>query len=408
VSVVFAAWELLEYRFFRDANYLTLHYLYISRGFAMSLVLAFWAAWFVLRQRRKSEEALQRSNERYRGLLEDFPGGIILYDRDLRVIEWNASAERMFGYSKQEICGQALPTIPAGKIDELKDLMGKVESGAAVLDIETLRVGRNGEAFPVQLSIRPFRESDEPVYFLEAASDIRERVRWREAMIELEKLATMGKMAAGTAHHLNSPLAALLLRIQLMREQSPDSGDLASIEEGLKFCRQFVQRLLEFARMSPVDKRNHNVADMIDSVTNFFLPVIRSKRATLATDTAQVKGLQVFVDRNLFETVMLILLSNALDAMPGGGEIRVSGRAIPRGRVEIAVSDSGSGIDPANLTRVFEPFFTTKEPGKGTGLGLAIAKNFAVEHGGSIRLESEPAKGATATIDLPLAEAVAR
>jgi len=157
VSVVFAAWELLEYRFFRDANYLTLHYLYISRGFAMSLVLAFWAAWFVLRQRRKSEEALQRSNERYRGLLEDFPGGIILYDRDLRVIEWNASAERMFGYSKQEICGQALPTIPAGKIDELKDLMGKVESGAAVLDIETLRVGRNGEAFPVQLSIRPVR-----------------------------------------------------------------------------------------------------------------------------------------------------------------------------------------------------------------------------------------------------------
>jgi PAS domain S-box-containing protein len=407
VSVVFAAWELLEYRFFRDANYLTLHYLYISRGFAMSLVLAFWAAWFVLRQRRKSEEDLRRSNERYRGLLEDFPGGIILYDRDLRVIEWNGSAERMFGYSKEEICGRALPTIPAGKIDELKELMGKVESGAAVLDIETLRVGRTGEPFPVQLSIRPFREAEEPVYFLEATSDIRERVRWREAMIELEKLASMGKMAAGTAHHLNSPLAALLLRIQLMREEAPGNTNLASIEDGLRFCRQFVQRLLEFARMSPVDKRNHDVADMIDSVTNFFLPVIRSKQATLTTNTAPVKGLEVFADRNLFETVMLILLSNALDAMPAGGEIQVSCRAIPPSRVEIAVRDSGSGIDPANLARVFEPFFTTKEPGKGTGLGLAIARNFAVEHGGSIRLESEPAKGATAYIDLPLAAGIA-
>jgi signal transduction histidine kinase len=270
------------------------------------------------------------------------------------------------------------------------------------LDIETLRVSRTGAPFPVQLSIRPFREPGEPVYFLEATSDIRERVRWREAMIELEKLASMGKMAAGTAHHLNSPLAALLLRIQLMREESPKNSDLASLEDGLKFCRQFVQRLLEFARMGPVDKRNHDVAEMIGSVTNFFLPVIRSKRATLEADSAQ-KGLHVCADRNLFETVMLILLSNALDAMPAGGEIHVSCRAIPEGRVEVSVRDSGSGIDPANMTRVFEPFFTTKEPGKGTGLGLAIARNFAVEHGGSIRIESEPGRGATAYIDLPLA-----
>src|SRR5579863_420041 len=109
VSLVFAAWELVENRFFRDANYLTLHYLYITRGIASSLVLTFWAAWFVLRQRRQSEEDLRRSNERYRGLLQDFPGGVILYDQHLHVVEWNASAERMYGYSKAEICGRPLP-----------------------------------------------------------------------------------------------------------------------------------------------------------------------------------------------------------------------------------------------------------------------------------------------------------
>src|SRR5215472_3961978 len=89
VSVVFAVMELAENRFFRDANYITLHYLYITRGIVSSLLLAFWAAWFVLRQRRRSEDDLRRWGERYRGLLEAFPGAVILYDAGLQVLEWN-------------------------------------------------------------------------------------------------------------------------------------------------------------------------------------------------------------------------------------------------------------------------------------------------------------------------------
>lgn len=402
VAVVFAAWELVENRFFRDANYLTLHYLYITRGVASSLVLAFWAAWFVLQQKRISEEDLRRSNERYRGLLEDFPGSVILYDKDLRVAEWNASAERMYGYAKAEILWQTLPTVPEAKIAELRDLMRRVDAGEAVLNVETIRLERDGAPFPVHLSLRPFRERDRPVHFLEATSDIRERVRWREAMLELEKLTSMGKMAAGTAHHLNSPLAALLLRVQLMRERANGDGDLAQLEDGLKFCRHFVQKLLEFAHMGPVDKTNQDLGATVESVASFFQPVVLSKRAQMVTDTSQAKGSQVFADRNLLETVLLILLSNALDAIPVGGNIQVSCRPTP-GSIEVAVHDDGPGISEANLTHVFEPFFTTKEPGKGTGLGLAIAKNFVAEHGGSIRIESETGHGATAYLDLPLA-----
>jgi PAS domain S-box-containing protein len=406
VSVVFAAWELVENRFFRDANYLTLHYLYITRGVASSLVLAFWAAWFVLRQRRISEEDLRRSHERYRGLLEDFPGGVILYDKELRVAEWNASAERMYGYAKADISGRTLPTVPPSKMSELRDLMGRMEAGEAVLNVETTRLDRNGATFPVELSLRPFRERDGPVHFLEATSDIRERVRWREAMLELEKLTSMGKMAAGTAHHLNSPLAALLLRVQLMRERADSDCDLAQLEDGLKFCRHFVQRLLEFARMGPVDKQNQDLGATVESVAGFFQPVMQTKRATLVTETSEAKGLPVFADRNLLETVLLILLSNALDAIPMGGNIWVSCRPIQPDSIEVAVRDNGPGVSEAILTRVFEPFFTTKEPGKGTGLGLAIAKNFVAEHGGSIRIESEAGRGATAYIDLPLAPKV--
>ncbi len=408
VALVFAAWELVENRYFRDANYLTLHYLYITRGVASSLVLAFWAAWFVLRQRRKSEDELRRSNERYRGLLEDFPGGVILYDKDLRVVEWNASAERMYGYSKAEILGRALPTVPPEKAGELREFMRQVDHGEPVLNAETARLDRNGAAFPVQLSLRPFSERDQPIHYLEATSDIRERVRWRDAMIELEKLTSMGKMAAGTAHHLNSPLAALLLRVQLMRERAADDHDLARLEEGLTFCRHFVRRLLEFSHMGPVQKDVQSVGATVESVAGFFQPVIHAKRATLITETADARGLDVCADRNLLETVLLILLSNALDAIPAGGEIRLRCRPLPSDRVEISVSDNGAGISQANLARIFEPFFTTKEPGKGTGLGLAIARNFAAEHGGSIRLESEPASGATAYLILPLLGVAAR
>jgi PAS domain S-box-containing protein len=402
VSVVFAAWELVENRFFRDGDYLTLHYLYITRGVASSLVLAFWAAWFVLRQRRIGEEDLRRSRERYRGLLEDFPGGVILYDKELRVAEWNASAERMYGYAKAEIHGRTLPTVPPATMAGLRDLMSRVEAGETVLNVETTRLDRSGAPFPVELSLRPFRERDRPVHFLEATSDIRERVCWREAMIELEKLTSMGKMAAGTAHHLNTPLAALLLRVQLMRERATGDGDLAQLEEGLKFCRHFVQRLLDFARMGPVDKQNQDLAATVESVAGFFQPVIRTRRATLVTETPEAKGLRVCADRNLLETVLLILLSNALDAIPVGGQIRMTCRPTGAGSIEVAVRDNGPGISQANLARVFEPFFTTKEPGKGTGLGLSIAKNFVVEHGGSIRIESEAGHGATAYIDLPL------
>jgi PAS domain S-box-containing protein len=407
VSVVFAAWELVENRFFRDATYVTLHYLYLTRSIASCLLLAFWAAWFVLRQRRRSEEDLRRSRERYRGLLEAFPGAVVLYDASLRVMEWNASAERLYGYPRPEIFGSPLPIVPGDKKEELEQFMRRVERGEAVLDVETMRLPRDGEPFEVQLSLLPFRESAGPVYFLEVTSDIRERVHWRRRMLEIEKLTSMGKMAAGTAHHLNSPLAALLIRIQMMRQRHTDAAfdeDARRIEEGLNFCRHFVQRLLDFTRATPMLKEPQDLGRIVESVCSFFLPAIRSKRVVLLVDVSEGLGRQVYADRNLLETLLLILLSNALDAVSPEGEIRACCRRVSPDRVGFAVHDNGCGIRPADRERVFEPFFTTKEPGKGTGLGLAIAKNVVLEHGGTIEIESEPGSGTTAYVDLPLAE----
>jgi PAS domain S-box-containing protein len=405
VSAVFAAWEVVENRFFRYANYVTLHYLYITRGIASSLLLAFWATWFVLRQRRKSEEVLRRSREHYRGLLEAFPGAVILYDSNLCVLEWNASAGRMYGYGRNEVCGRRVPVIPEAKLGELSEFIHRVEAGEPVLDVETTRQPKDGEAFEVQLSLLPFCESPGPLHFLEVTSDIRERVRWRQRMLEIEKLTSMGKMAAGTAHHLNSPLAALLIRVQGMRRlvrEGPLAEEVGHLEEGLNFCRHFVQRLLEFTRAASLEKAPQDLGSVVESVTAFFLPALRSKQVALTVDVSLGRGCMVFADRNLLESLLLTLLSNALDAVSPAGEIRIFCRRVSPDQVGFVVRDNGCGIAAAHRERVFEPFYTTKEPGKGTGLGLAMAKNVALEHGGTIKLESQPGEGTTLYVDFPL------
>jgi len=425
VALVFAFWELVENHYFRDLNYISLHYLYISRGIASSLLLATWAAWFVLRQRRLAEEELRRSRERYRGLLEASPGAVALYDSSLLVWEWNAAAERLFGFSKAEVIGHALPTVPAEKELELQNFLQMVDSGQSVLDHETLRRNRQGEVIEVQLSLLPFRERGHG-YFLEVTADIRERVRLRQTLLEVEKLTSMGKMAAGTAHHLNTPLASMLLRVQMMRERaganggspaSPTSGSLGSpngfageleqLEGAIGFCQQFVRRLLDFSRRPTPQKQPEEVTAVIEAVLGFLAPSVNAKKARVTTDLAAAAGICVMADRNELETLLLILLSNALDAISSGGNIAVRCRHPEPGAMELEIRDDGCGICEADMRRIFEPFFTTKPPGKGTGLGLAIARNIAAEHGGLIRLEGAPGKGAAATVRLPLCRAAA-
>jgi PAS domain S-box-containing protein len=405
VAVVFAVWELVENRFYRDIDYITLHYLYITRGMASSLILASWAAWFVLRQRRQSEEDLRRSREHYRRLLEVSPGAVALYDASLRVSEWNQAAERLYGFTKAEVIGRALPTVPPEKEAELSELLVKAEAGEPMATVETLRRDIRGAPVDVQLSVLPFREGPGPCQFLEVTEDIRERVRLRQTLLEVEKLTSMGKTAAGTAHHLNTPLAAMLLRVQMMRERAHDErteGDLERLEGSLHFCQQFVSRLLEFSRRPAAQKQPEDVGRTIESVVSFLAPALAARRARVAVDIDAIDGSRILGDRNLLEALFSILMSNALDAIPAGGSVAIRCARPSSDLIEVRIADDGCGIAPADLPRIFEPFFTTKGPGRGTGLGLAIARNIVLEHGGSIRFENAPARGTVAVLTLPV------
>ena len=401
VGSVFAVWELIEARFFRDADYLTLHYLYITRGIGSALLLAFWAAWFVMRERRDTEEQLRRSRERYRGLLEFAPGAVAVYDSELRVLEWNVAAERLYGFSKQEAVGEVLPTVPARQRDELRRLLSEVAGGNETPDIETERFTRTGALVPVQLNLSRFRDDTGDTSFLEVTYDIRERVRLRQTLLSVEKLTTMGQMASGTAHHLNTPLASMLLRIRMARNSASPTEDLNELENSVRFCQNFVRRLLDFSRRPESHKQPEPVAAAIQSVIAFLKPQFLAKRTVVTVDIASLNGTQVLADRNELEALLLILLSNALDAIVASGEIAV--RTLCREKsVEIAVADTGPGISEADQARIFEPFFTTKPVGIGTGLGLAIANNIVHEHGGAIRVASMVGKGTTMTVELPV------
>ena len=401
VGFVFAIWELIEAHFFREADYLTLHYLYVSRGIGSALMLAGWAAWFVMRERRGTEEQLRRSRERYRGLLEFAPGACAVYDSDLTVLEWNVAAEHLYGFDKTSTVGGVLPTVPESKRSELRHLLEEVSSGRAAPDLETERFTSAGVPVPVQLNLSVFRDDTGHTSFLEVTYDIRERVRLRQTLLSVEKLTTMGQMASGTAHHLNTPLATMLMRIRTARNSPNFREDLNELENSVRFCQHFVRRLLDFSRRPESRKQPEPVGAAIQSVISFLKPQFLAKRTNVIAQVDSLNGTQVLADRNELEALLLILLSNALDAIVSDGEIRVSGSQQDQS-VQIAVADTGPGIPEATLARIFEPFFTTKPVGIGTGLGLAIANNIVHEHGGTIRVESTVGKGTTMTVELPV------
>jgi len=404
VAVVWAVSELIEGHYFRDLDYVKLHYLFVTRGMVSSLLLAFWAAWYVLRQRRSSERQLHQSREHYRSLLEASPGAVALYDSELVVSEWNAAAERLYGYSKSEALHRRLATVPEDREPELRLFVHQVRNAGSVLEVETKRRHKDGTSLDVQLSLLRFRALSGQNNFLEVTSDIRERVRLRQALLQFEKLTTMGEMAAGTAHHLNTPLAAMLLRVQMMRA-NPNGGspeEMEQLENSIQFCQQFVRRLLDFSRRPQSVKQPEPLDSAVESVVNFLSPQVLTKRARLTLDLANTNGDRILADRSQVEALFIILVSNALDAIPHDGTIAIASRRAGAGRIEVTVTDDGCGIASQDMARVFQPFFSTKPAGKGTGLGLALANSIVEEHGGSIRLESAAGAGTTVHVELPI------
>jgi signal transduction histidine kinase len=239
-------------------------------------------------------------------------------------------------------------------------------------------------------------------------ADLERKVAERtQQLIQSKKMAAIGLLAGGVAHEMNNPVAGILALTQLLMKEAADPKLLEDLRkiEGLAYrCIDVVQDILDFSRQSKTDQRE--LADMnvvIDRSLTFVS--LYSKQFGVDIRREPARGLpKARIHLNQMQQVLLNLLTNACQAMPGGGRIVIATRHDDaRDRVELSVADTGSGIPPEALGRIFEPFFSRKSEGKGTGLGLSICYRIVREHGGEIRVESAPGRGSLFTVAIPAA-----
>ncbi len=220
----------------------------------------------------------------------------------------------------------------------------------------------------------------------------------QEALMQSEKLASMGQLAAGIAHEVNNPLGTVLMLAHTLLEETPTEHpareDLALIASEADRCKRIVSGLLQFARKNKVETRSTNVPGLVERTVR----MLRIPPGVTVRYEHTDEDLKAEIDRDQVAQVVTNLVNNAVDAMPGGGTLTVR-TAADGPRVRIEVTDSGIGIPPENLKKIFEPFFTTKSAGKGTGLGLSVTYGIVKMHQGDIRVVSnaDPAGGPTGT-----------
>jgi len=372
---------------------------------ALLLIVAV-SGWLVVRERRRCRLEVRQAREHYRSILDNAPDAVVLFDQDFRVAEWNTAAERLYGIGRHDAVAKKLATIPLERWNELRALLERMERNQPVLDYESERIRANGARIPVALSYArmPAGKDRSPLY-LEIAQDIRERLKMRDKLLEMEKLTLMGRMAAGTAHHLNTPLTAMLLQTEMLAARlrgREETEELALIKGRIRYCQGFATELLRFAHVPETHQNPVSLCEVLRAVAGMLRPTLAPKNADLVMELDPLNGVRVLGNANHFEAAFSALLSNAMDAIPSNGSIRIHGRVDVKGRGEIFIDDNGPGIPPELQASVLEPFFTTKPAGRGTGLGLPIARSIVERHGGTLQLQTRDGGGTRVTVRLPL------
>jgi two-component system NtrC family sensor kinase len=227
----------------------------------------------------------------------------------------------------------------------------------------------------------------------------------QDQLVQSEKLASLGQLAAGVAHELNNPLATVLLFSDVMlRESNPDErrrADLETIVRETQRCKTIVAALLNFARQHQIDIHETDLNELIQRVIRIEEKHIKYANVEIITElNPNLPKIQA--DPAQLQAVLINLMSNAAEAMPEGGQIALRTRPGPPGMITVQVEDTGAGIAPENLPRLFTPFFTTKPLGKGTGLGLAIVYGIIKMHRGQINAQSQVGKGTVFSFNLPI------
>ncbi|WP_422016468.1 PAS domain S-box protein [Reyranella sp.] len=380
-----------------------------------------------LTKRRAAEQQLHRSQEEFRLLVQSVTDyGIYMLDPEGNVATWNAGAQRIKGYTEEEIVGQHFSRF----YTEEDRAAGAPQRALATalhegrFESEAWRVRKDGTRFWASIVIDPVREPDGTLRgFAKITRDISERrealvqlERAREALFQSQKMEAIGQLTGGVAHDFNNLLTAVIGSLELVRKRlPPDEKNLLLIDNAMQAARRgaaLTQRMLAFARRQELDPELASVAALVSGMTTLFDHTLGPSMVLDVDCPASLAPVRV--DVNQLEMALLNLVVNARDAMPGGGTIAITARELaagpassfplPAGRyVRLSVRDQGHGMDATTLVRATEPFFTTKGVGKGTGLGLSMVHGLAEQLGGCLQLESAPGAGTTASLWIPVA-----
>jgi two-component system, cell cycle sensor histidine kinase and response regulator CckA len=368
--------------------------------------------------RKRSEEAIMRSESRYRSLVQSAVVGIFRATREWRFLEVNPALAQMLGYAtSDEFLAQAHDDLfvdPKAKVGVQLGFLrrGKFES------VETLWRRKDDSVITVKLSGRGVRDEREGTEIFEViVEDVTERKALEDQLRQAQKMEAVGKLAGGVAHDFNNLLTVITGYSQILMDQYSNSAQAShSIEQISKAADRatsLTRQLLAFSRRQMLQPRLVNLNSLIQNLQKMFPPLLGERIQFVvrsSPDTGAVRA-----DPSQLEHILMNLVVNARDAMPRGGMLTVETAnavlgesfrrthpgATPGEYVMLSVHDTGTGMNEHTLAHLFEPFFTTKEPGKGTGLGLSMVYGIVKQSGGYIAVDSQPGNGSVFRIYIP-------
>lgn len=334
---------------------------------------------------------LRASEERYRKLVDGISDAVMLIDSQKKVLSWNKAAQAMFRWSSNEIVGKKISILYSHAVTDDK----------MIRDGEYIFLKKNGTIFPGILKNKPLKEGDDSgnVIAIRDISEHREKEQLERQLLQSEKLATLGQLAAGVAHEINNPLANISLYTQMLIRKTKNESvkdKLKTINDEANRAAHIVKGLLDFSRQSEPKLSPTDINKEIDKVLSILTPQLTNIRVTTELQPFP----NIMADSEQIRQVLMNMLTNSIQAITTYGEIVVKTSA-NHDHIEISISDNGCGIHKENLGKIFDPFFTTKGT-EGTGLGLSICYGIIKRHNGSIEVKSEVGKGTTFIIKLPM------
>jgi PAS domain S-box-containing protein len=366
------------------------------------------------RQLHLKAEEVGRMREFNENILESLDSGLVVFDTEERIVRWNRALEQFSGVDRGQAIGRALSDVfDRAFVDALRAVRQEHPEGATLYRVPLVRPGArnadsrvlvNATAVPLH---SPASDSTIVTGMILLIEDITERVRLEEQLQISDKMASIGLLAAGVAHEVNTPLTGISSFTQMLLDgadpSDPKTVLLEKIEKQTFRAAKIVNGLLNLSRPgTPGGERIHvDLNAVITDVFSLLEHQFEVAKIKVRRELAEFPITVVAIEHQL-QQVFLNLFLNARDAMPRGGWLSVATR-MDGDRAIAEIADTGSGIPAEHLARIYDPFFTTKAIGRGTGLGLSITYGIVREHGGSMQCDSAVGQGTRFTVSLPLA-----